>query len=432
MTLDETHDPKRRSWVAGAQDHPEFPIQNLPLGIFSVGDGPPRPGVAIGEAILDLAAAARDGWLQGAAAATLQTNTLNPLLALPPQDRRELRRRLSDLLRVGGPGDARLAPLLHDARTAVMHMPAAVGDYTDFYAGLHHALNIGRMLRPDSPLPPSYRHMPIAYHGRASSIRPSGVPVRRPKGQRKAATPDAVAFGPSERLDYELELGVWIGPGNALGEPVPTAGAEDHVAGLCLLNDWSARDIQSWEYQPLGPFLAKNFHTTVSPWIVTADALAPFRTPRPRRDAGDPPLLPYLDDVTDRAGGAYLVELEVAIATATMREQGAAPFVLASVSSRHLYWTVAQMIAHHTCGGCNLRAGDLFGTGTISGPDASGRGSLMEATEGGAQPLVLPNGESRRFLEDHDEVSLTGHARREGFVPIGFGECRAVVEPAPF
>jgi len=409
VILDETHDPARRSWVASAEDHPDFPIQNLPLGVFSLAGGRRRAGVAIGDEIFDLAAASEAGLLPSVPAATLQADTLNPLLGAPAADRLALRRQVSDLLRAGGPGEGRPEPLLHDAQSVDLHLPAVIGDYTDFYACLHHALNVGRVLRPGgSPLLPNYRHIPIGYHGRASSIRLSGVPVRRPNGQRKAPEADAPTFGPAERLDFELELGVWIGPGNDLGEPIPIAQAQDHVAGLCLLNDWSARDIQAWEYQPLGPFLAKSFHTTISPWIVTAEALAPFRAAQPARGTDDPPLLPYLDDARDQAAGAYLIDLEVAITTAAMRAQGVPSQTICATSATNLYWTVGQMLAHHASGGCNLRPGDLLGTGTISGPEPEGLGSLIEATAGGSRPIVLRNGEVRRFLEDGDEISLRG------------------------
>ena len=296
--------------------------------------------------------------------------------------------------------------------------------------GIHHATNVGRVFRPDNPLLPNYKHVPIGYHGRASSVVPSGTPIRRPNGQRPG--PEGPSFGPCERLDYELELGVWIGPGgNALGEPIPIGEASAHIAGYCLLNDWSARDLQAWEYQPLGPFLAKNFGSTVSPWVVTPEALAPFRVPQPPRPEGDPRPLPYLLDETDQREGALALELEVLLLTPGLRANGLAPHRLSLSDARHMYWTAAQMVAHHASNGCNLQPGDLLGTGTLSAPGAEGCGSLLETTQSGKKPVVLASGEERRFLEDGDEVILRARARREGFVPIGFGECRGAVLPAP-
>ena len=428
--IDETHDPERTSWVPSANGHPDFPIQNLPLGIFSPAGAPPRGGVAIGESILDLAAAAGSDLMADLAeiAGAAAGASLNPLLARPPEDRRALRRRLSDLLRRGSSHQDEVATWLRPSAECVLHLPARIGDYTDFYAGIHHALNVGRQFRPDEPLLPNYKHVPIGYHGRASSVRASGAPVRRPSGQRKAPDAAAPTFGPSQRLDIELELGVWIGGGNVLGEPIPIAVAEDHIAGLCLLNDWSARDLQAWEYQPLGPFLAKNFLTTVSPWIVTAEALAPFRIAPAPRSHGDPEPLDYLSSPSDRAGGAFDIGLRVSISTEPMRRAGLAPHSVSSGSARHLYWTVAQMIAHHTSGGCDLNPGDLFGSGTISTPDDSGLGSFLELTRGGREPIDLPGGEQRAFLEEGDEITLTGRAQADGFVGIGFGPCVGRVE----
>jgi fumarylacetoacetase len=319
---------------------------------------------------------------------------------------------------------------LHEAARCVLHLPAAIGDYTDFYVGIHHANNVGRQFRPDNPLLPNYKHVPIGYHGRASSVRPSGVPVIRPKGQTKAPDAAAPSFGPTRRLDYELELGVWVGQGNALGEPIPIAEAAEHVVGLCLLNDWSARDVQAWEYQPLGPFLAKNFHTTVSPWVVTAEALAPFCIAQPPRPEGDPRPLDYLWDEADQAAGAYALELEVSLTTPKMREAKMAPHRLSRGPASNMYWTVAQILTHHASGGCNLNPGDLFGTGTISAPERDGFGSLLEITRGGAEPIDLPSGETRGFLEDGDEVIMQATARAPGATPIGFGACRAVIQAA--
>ncbi|MFC0684031.1 fumarylacetoacetase [Novosphingobium clariflavum] len=424
--IDETHDAALTCWVEGAQGHGEFPVQNLPYGVFSHGDARRRLGVAIGEWVLDLAGIAdllpvgRD--LLGAA-------TLNGLFALPAADRLALRRMLSALL-CDESKRARVAEHLHPAGECTLHLPAAIGDYTDFYVGIHHAADIGKLFRPDNPLLPNYKYVPIGYHGRASSIRPSGVPVRRPCGQRKAPEAAAPTFGPSARLDYELELGVWIGPGNALGETVPIGEAADHIAGFCLLNDWSARDFQAWEYVPLGPFLAKNFQSTISPWVVTAEALAPFRQAQPPRPEGDPRPLDYLWDETDQAHGGLGVELEVFITTAAMRAAGLAPHRLSHGPASNMYWTVQQMVTHHASNGCNLAPGDLLGTGTISAPVPDGYGSLMELSQGGKVKVALPGGEERTFLEDGDEIVLRACARREGYAAIGFGECRARVEPA--
>ncbi|MBD0271170.1 MAG: fumarylacetoacetase [Acetobacteraceae bacterium] len=430
---DATHDPARRSWVEGADGHPDFPVQNLPLGVFSPsGEGTPRGGVAVGDMVLDLAALAGSGLLSGdarRAAEAASGPALNSLLGLGAGPRRALRAALSDLLAAGSPARAEVAPMLRRAAECSMHLPVAIGDYTDFFAGIHHATNTGKQFRPDNPLLPNYKHVPVAYHGRASSVRVSGVPFRRPNGQRKPPDAAAPEFGPSRRLDYELEMGIWIGPGNAPGEPIPVGDAHRHIAGYGLLNDWSARDIQAWESQPLGPFLAKSFATTVSPWIVTPEALAPFRMPQAARPEGDPAPLPYLLDDADQRQGALRLELEALLLTPGLREKGLAPHRIALSDARHLYWTPAQMVAHHTCGGCDLRSGDLFGTGTISGPGPAECGSLLEATNGGRQAIALASGEERRFLEDGDEVLLRGRAVRDGFVSIGFGECRATVLP---
>jgi fumarylacetoacetase len=434
-SLDATHDPARRSWVEGADGHSDFPVQNLPLGVFSPsGEDAPRGGVAIGDMVVDLAALAASGLLSGDAQRAAEAGSgpvLNPLLGLGAGPRRALRAALSALLSTESDARERVAPTMRRAADCAMRVPAAIGDYTDFFAGIHHATNTGRQFRPDNPLLPNYKHVPVAYHGRASSVRVSGVPFRRPNGQRKPADADAPVFGPSRRLDYELEMGIWIGPGNAPGEPIPIGRAHRHIAGYCLLNDWSARDIQGWEYQPLGPFLAKSFATTVSPWIVTPEALAPFRLPQAARAEGDPAPLPYLLDEADQGGGALDLELEALLLTPGLRERSLPPHRIALSNARHLYWTPAQMAAHHACGGCDLRPGDLLGTGTISGPGAEACGSLLEATEGGRRAIVLASGEERRFLEDGDEVILRGRAKRDGFVSVGFGECRASVLPAP-
>ncbi len=427
--IDHTHNPALRSWVASADGHPDFPIQNLPLGVFSPENGAPRGGVAIGDSILDLsllhAARLLDGRAQAAAQAASGA-VLNPLLALGAPARRALRTAVSALLADGA--DLR-ADLLHRAADCVMHLPAQIGDYTDFYAGIHHATNVGRQFRPDAPLLPNYKFVPIGYHGRASSLCVSGAPVRRPNGQRKPAAEAVPTFGPSRNLDYEMELGLFVGPGNALGEAVPIGQAARHIAGYCLLNDWSARDIQGWEYQPLGPFLGKSFCTTISPWIITPEALAPFRAPQPPRPDGDPAPLAYLADATDQGRGALDLTLEVLLSTTAMRAWDMAPHRLSLGTALDLYWTPAQLLAHHASGGCNLRPGDLFGTGTISTAEPGGYGSLLEITQGGRAPITLPSGETRRFLEDGDEVTLRAQARRDGAVPIGFGPCSGTVTP---
>jgi fumarylacetoacetase len=426
--LDETHDPALTSWVPSARGHGDFPVQNLPLGVFSPAGRAARIGVAIGDYVLDLAAIA--DILPADVAPALAGASLNALFALPAQARLALRRRLSQLLSDDTLSGA-VVPALHALDTVELHLPARIGDYTDFYVGIHHATNVGKLFRPDNPLLPNYKHVPIGYHGRASSVRPSGVPVVRPAGQRKAPDADAPVFGPSTRLDYELELGVWIGQGNALGTTIPIGEASRHIAGLCLLNDWSARDLQAWEYQPLGPFLAKNFHSTISPWVVTAEALAPFRIAQPPRPAGDPAPLPYLLDADDQAHGALAIELEVSLSTAQMRGQGLAPLVLSRGPASNMYWTIAQIVAHHASNGCNLNPGDLLGTGTISGPASDSFGSLLEITQGGKTPLTLPTGETRSFLLDGDEIAFAARAAAPGRVPIGFGACRARIVAAP-
>jgi fumarylacetoacetase len=428
MELDATHDPERQSWVASANGHADFPIQNLPLGVFTPpGGAVARGGVAIGDLILDLAAAHRANLLAGEAAraaALAAHGRLNGLMDVGAEPRRALRARVCDLLTDGAPERDAVEPLLHASAACVLHVPADVGDYTDFYAGIHHALNVGRQFRPDHPLLPNYKYVPIGYHGRSSSICVSGMPVHRPDGQRKGLNEERPSFGPSRRLDYELELGVWIGPGNELGAPIPVADAWSHVAGFGLLNDWSARDIQAWEYQPLGPFLAKNFATSISPWVVTPEALAPFRGPQAARPDGDPAPLPYLVDAGDQQGGALEIELEVWLLTECLRARHLPPHRLSVGSTRHLYWTIAQLVAHHTSNGCNLRPGDLFGSGTISTPEPGGYGSLLEITDGGTRSVQLESGSTRTFLEDGDEVIMRARARRDGFAPIGFGEVR--------
>ncbi|KTC34360.1 fumarylacetoacetase [Pseudomonas sp. ABAC21] len=417
-----------RSWVASANGHPDFPLQNLPLGVFSINGSAPRSGVAIGDCILDLHAAldAFEGQARRAVEATAG-GQLNAFFELGRGPRVALRERLLALLAEGSSLQAREAQVLHRAADCQMHVPARINDYTDFYVGIEHAQNVGKLFRPDSPLMPNYKYVPIGYHGRASTIRPSGTEVRRPKGQTLPAGHSEPVFGPCARLDYELELGIWIGQGNAMGDAIAIGDATEHIGGFCLLNDWSARDIQAWEYQPLGPFLSKSFITTISPWVVTVEALEPFRKAQPPRPEGDPQPLSYLLDTRDQAAGALDIELEVLLLTQAMREQDLPAHRLALSNSLHMYWTVAQLVAHHSVNGCQLQAGDLFGSGTLSGPQAGQFGSLLEMTEGGKQVVELPNGEVRKFLEDGDEIILRARCRRDGFASIGFGECRGTV-----
>lgn len=431
-SLNETHDPARRSWVASANAaETEFPVQNLPFGIFEH-KGVARGGVAIGDCVADVAALARSGLLSGGAleaATQCDATALNGLMALPPESVADLRLQLSRLLEAGSRHRDAVAAHLIPLSEVRMRLPAAVGDYTDFYASVHHATRVGALFRPDNPLLPNYKHVPIAYHGRASSIVLSGSPVRRPKGQTQNGD-DPPRFGPSRRLDYELEIGLWIGRGNDLGVPIEIEQAGNHLFGVGLVNDWSARDLQRWEYQPLGPFLAKNFATTISPWIVTLEALAPFRSAPLPRPPGDPAPLPYLLSEYDRKSGALDIGLTVRLSTERMRGEDRQPAILSRGNFLHMYWTPAQMLAHHTSNGCNVRSADLLASGTVSGPEISSGGCLLELTGGGKNAIDLPYGEQRKFLEDGDEISFSGRAERTGFVMIGFGECRGIVLPA--
>jgi fumarylacetoacetase len=439
ITIDETHDPKRQSWVDSANGHADFPLQNLPLGVFSppgnnVPDARARGGIAIGDKIFDIKAALAAGLFSGEAVVGAQAasgGALNPLMALGAGPRRALRRQVFDLLASDGKdaGKARdlAKQILHDASVCAMHVPAKVASFTDFFAGIHHATNGGRRRNPNDPLGPNYKYVPVAYHSRASSLQPSGQPICRPSGQRKLPDEAAPSYGPCRKLDYELELAVWVGPGNKQGEPIPIAEAAEHIVGLGLVNDWSARDIQQWESAPLGPFLGKSFGSTVSPWIVTTEALAPFRVAQPSRPGGDPKPLPYLWDDADQTGGAFDIALEALILTEKMRAAGQAPHRMSASNTLDLYWTVAQFVAHHTCNGCNIEPGDLFGTGTISGPTPEGWGSLSELSRDGQQANTLSSGETRTFLENGDEAIFHARASRAGYVSIGFGECRGRV-----
>ena len=422
-----------RSWVESANDgQTDFPLSNLPLGVFRHRDRGACISVAIGDRILDLYATAQAGLLSALdeeVIASCQHFSLDPLMVLGREASRGLRARLMELLSEES-SRGRVEPLLLPQAGVDMLEPARIGDYTDFYASIYHATNVGRLFRPDNPLVPNYKYVPIGYHGRASSIVVSGKEIQRPCGQTKAGDAAAPSFGPSRALDYELEVGFFVGGGNDLGQPIPISEAESHIFGLCLLNDWSARDIQAWEYQPLGPFLAKNFATTISPWVVTMDALEPFRVPAFARPEGDPEPLRYLSAEQDRARGGIDLTLEVWLRTAKMRAEGAESVRLSRGNLRDLYWTLAQMLTHHVSNGCNLQPGDLLATGTVSGATRNSLGCLLEITKRGAEPVELPNGETRKFLEDRDEVILHGYCEREGYERIGFGECRGVVRAA--
>lgn len=417
--MNSTHKPDLRSWVDSANlVGCDFPIQNLPFARFrrTASDEEFRIGVAIGDQILDLK---KTG--------LVDTDDMNTLMAQTSADRSALRAAISAGLASGSANKEAWSKALLNQECAEFTVPCRVGNYTDFYTSVHHATTVGKQFRPDNPLLPNYKWVPIGYHGRASSIVVSGMPVRRPRGQTKSPEAEVPTMGPSKRLDYELELGWFIGPGNPLGSAIEISDAEQNLFGVTLLNDWSARDIQGWEYQPLGPFLSKNFGTTVSPWVVTLEALAPFRVPF-ERAAGDPPPLPYLDSPGNRAQGAFSIVIEVFLQTAQMQREEQAPVRLSSTDvARAAYWTPAQLIAHHTVNGCNLLPGDLLGSGTLSGPSTSEAGSLMELTNGGRNPLALPNGERRAFLEDGDTLILKGYCEREGAVRIGLGQATGTV-----
>jgi len=435
-SLNFTHQADRRSWVESANaPGADFPLQNLPFGAFRVNGHPElRIGVAIGDQILDLSAAATARLVPATLQAACHQPTLNTLMTLGAPAWRELRSCLSELLGEdtcpAGLGRSVVGRCLVPQKDVAMRLPANVGNYTDFYASVHHAANVGALFRTEQPLLPNYKWVPIGYHGRASSLVVSGTPVHRPLGQTKPASAAAPAFGPSASLDYELELAAYMGPGNPLGRPIALAEAEAHIFGVGLLNDWSARDLQAWEYQPLGPFLAKSFATSVSPWVVTLDALAPFRTARFNRPDGDPAPLPYLADAGDEQHGGFDLGLEVHLLTPRMRAAGAAPHRLSRGNFASMYWTLAQLVTHHTSNGCNLQPGDLLGSGTVSGPTPESRGCLLEITRQGRDPIVLPEGENRTYLLDGDEVILRGFAERPGFRRIGLGECRGLVTAA--
>jgi fumarylacetoacetase len=432
--LDRTHDPAARSWIASAnRSGTAFPIQNQPLGVFTRAGGTPRIGVAIGDEVLDLSALASSrlaGSMPAAVLEALRAPVLNPLMALGRPAVRVLRQWVFELLLDGFAEAAVVREALVPAVEVAPSLPAIVGDYTDFYASIHHARNVGRMFRPDQPLLPNYAWVPIGYHGRASSLVVSGVPVRRPSGQVMDDGAAVPVVGPTRLLDYECEVGAWIAGENALGDAVSITDAEERLFGVCLVNDWSARDLQKWEYQPLGPFLAKSFATSVSPWVVTMEALAPFRVAPAARDDGMPGPLPYLDSPANREHGGIALDLDVLLVSERMRREGIAPMRLSRSDLSSLYWTVAQLLTHHASNGCNLRPGDLLASGTVSGPEPDALGCLLELTQRGTRPVTLPTGETRRFLEDGDEVIQRGTCTRDGAVSIGLGECRAVILPA--
>lgn len=438
--MNDTHDASRTSWLQSA-NNPEgdFPIQNLPFGVFSrTGESERRVGVAIGDQIVDVRECGRANLWSGESAEIAELcsqPTMNVLLAAPRTALSAFRSRLSELL-TGTPGpQGAIDPIPGNAlipmKDAKLHLPFVVGDYTDFYASIYHATNVGKLFRPDNPLLPNYKHVPIGYHGRASSIVLSGSDVARPNGQTLAAGEKTPSFGPTKMLDYEAEIGFVVGRGNELGSPLRIDDAEEHIFGACIVNDWSARDIQSWEYQPLGPFLAKNFATTVSPWVVTWEALEPYRVPSFFRPPGDPQPLPYLYSEKDRAAGGIELTIEVYLRTMMMREGHMRATRLSSASLADMYWTPAQMLTHHASGGCNLRPGDLFASGTVSGPEAGSQGCLLELTRRGAEPLNLPTGEERRFLHDGDEVIMRAFCQRDGAARIGFGECTGLIVASP-
>lgn len=432
IQINQTHDVNLTSWVTSANSSSsEFPIQNLPFGIFRTAGSSEqfRAGVAIGDQILDMAAVANKSVLPAElneAAQCLTQSSLNSYMALGQATWSAMRAALSAALSTGSDAEPGLRECLIPQANADYALPAQIGDYTDFYTSIHHATNVGKLFRPDNPLLPNYQWVPIGYHGRASSIDVSGQRFRRPWGQLKAPDADAPVLAPCKRLDYELEVGIFIGSGNELGSVIPLDQAEDHVFGLCLLNDWSARDIQAWEYQPLGPFLSKSFASTISPWIVSMEALAPYRQAWDR-EADHPQPLPYLDSAQLRASGALDMKLEVLIETATMREAQQAPERIALSNFDQSYWSISQMVAHHSVNGCNLKPGDFFGSGTQSGTTADSVGALLEATTGGKNPITLSNGEQRTFLEDGDAIILRGWCDGEGLPRIGFGEAKGTV-----
>lgn len=437
--IDKTHDVHLRSWVKSANPvagvtASDFPIQNLPHGVFRRAGTQEawRGGVAIGDYALDLAEVLAEGLLPSgieAAARKAAAATLNDLMALSAPERRELRMALSDLLAEGAAQQERTEHCLIPLADIELALPARIENFSDFYSSIYHATNVGALFRPDNPILPNYRWLPVGYTGRVSSIRVSGVDVKRPKGQLKAPDASEPSYEPCKRLDYEVELGMLIGAGNALGTPIDIREADEHVFGVCLLNDWSARDIQTWEYQPLGPMLSKSFMTSISPWVVTLDALEPYRTSF-ARPAGEPAPLPHLWSETLSERGSIDIRLQMYLQTARMRETGEPPHLISDSRFTDAYWAMAQLVAHQTSNGTNLCPGDLMGSGTLSGPDPFSRACLLEMTQGGKNPITLPNGEQRGFLADGDTVIMRGYCQKEGAARIGFGECRTTVLPA--
>ena len=442
--INETHDPNLRSWVESANDpNTDFPIQNLPFFMFFNSDDSEqmeRPGILIGDMVLDLAECLYDDLFAKKGSAEYQaisgftsSRSLNwAVLTSSEQASKWMRRKLVDLLSDSSPISSQnlLRKNMFPLSEVEFRFPLDIANYTDFYCSIYHATNVGSMFRPDNPLLPNYKYVPIGYHGRASSIVISGTDIKRPHGQNRSDAEKPPVFIPCKNLDYEMEVGFFVGQGNELGSSIPIGEAEKHIFGLCLVNDWSARDIQAWEYQPLGPFLAKNFATTISPFVVTMEALAPFRTAAFEREPGDPQPLDYLNDADNQKLGGIDINLEVYIETQKMRDENIAPYMLSRSNMKDLYWTIGQMLTHHASGGCNLQTGDLIATGTISGREKSERGSMLELSWRGTEPIELPNGETRRFLEDGDEIIMKGYCEREGFRRIGFGECRGRIIPA--
>lgn len=437
--INETHDPNLKSWIESANSpDTDFPIQNLPFCVFEPHEDPDdrQAGILIGDYVLSLAGCYNSGIfpnLESYIGDTLIYGDIDVFSSqLTPQELSNFRQRLIEILRDDANQETReivekQLTLISDVEFSV---PLPIGDYTDFYCSIFHATNVGAMFRPDNPLLPNYKYVPIGYHGRASSIVVSGTNVKRPKGQNRADQDAPPVFMPCKNLDYEMEVGFFVGKGNNLGEPIPIEQAEEHIFGLCLVNDWSARDIQAWEYQPLGPFLAKNFATTVSPFVVTMEALAPFRVPAFERPEGDPAPLDYLNGAENQKFGGIDIKLEVYLQTEKMRAENVEPFLLSRSNMKDLYWTIGQMLTHHASNGCNLQTGDLIATGTVSGKEKGERGCLLELTWRGKEPIQLPNGEERRFLEDGDEIIMKGFCEREGFRRIGFGTCRGRILPA--
>ncbi|MFK7732837.1 MAG: fumarylacetoacetase [Pseudomonadales bacterium] len=434
-TLNETHAPELRSWLAAANsDKTDFPIQNLPFSSFREKGSTQnfRCGIAIGDQIVDLAALAQKGLFDGLAQQALDACSLaqlNTIMAMGAPAWAALRLSISRVLREGAAEQGSVQQCLLPQKLAEFQLPCQVGDFTDFYSSVHHACAVGALFRPDKPLLPNYKWVPIAYHGRSSSINVSGHSFHRPKGQLKSPDTESPTLQPTQRLDHELELAIYIGTGNQQGSAIDIESAEQHVFGVGLLNDWSARDIQAWEYQPLGPFLAKNFASTVSPWIVTLEALAPFRTAF-KRPATDPQPLPYLSSESNNARGGIDISVQAELQTSTMRSESLTPDVISTTSFKHNYWTMAQLVAHHTVNGCNLRTGDILGTGTQSGPVAEQAGSLLELSNGGANSIALSSGEQRTFIEDGDRVILSAWCEAEGAARIGFGLAESTVKPA--